>query len=293
MKNELVSIVIPCYNAENYLDKCLTALLNQTYSNLEVIIINDGSTDSSEKIINSYIKKFEKKRMKLILINQENGGQASAVNNGLKYVTGDYLMWQDADDWYELDAVENLHNYLKDNNLNLVRGESVNRLDDNNNTIISYGRSESPLDYNIFDKYIFETDSYCFPGIWMVNMKFFDSRIKNRSIYTSRSGQNWQLILPISYNEKCGYLNKIVYNYRIVNNSHYHSVKKISKLLKRCNEHKEILYNVLDSIDIISNNEMKKYKIKIKLKYLKKKIKIILIYIKQFLKRRQNDKKYN
>ena len=83
MKNGLVSIIIPCYNASKYLNKCLDSLLNQTYKNIEVIIVNDGSTDESKLIIESYIDKFSKKKKKLIIINQDNAGHAVAVNNAL------------------------------------------------------------------------------------------------------------------------------------------------------------------------------------------------------------------
>lgn len=85
-----VSVIIPCYNAEKYLSDCLDALLKQTYKNVEVIIVNDGSTDNSESIIDSYISQYDKRGKKLIKINQKNQGQAAAVNNALKYVTGDY-----------------------------------------------------------------------------------------------------------------------------------------------------------------------------------------------------------
>ena len=69
MGKKLVSILIPCYNAEKYLDDCLNAILNQSYDNIELIIVNDGSTDNSEKIIDSYYKKFNNFSKKLIKIN--------------------------------------------------------------------------------------------------------------------------------------------------------------------------------------------------------------------------------
>ena len=276
MKNGLVSIIIPCYNASKYLNKCLDSLLNQTYKNIEVIIVNDGSTDESKLIIESYIDKFSKKKKKLIIINQENAGQAVAVNNALKKVSGEYFMWQDADDWYELDAVENLVNFLKKENLNVARGEAFYRNDTDINTVFYHAKSITPNDYNVFDKYLYEYDCYNFSGIFICKMSHFDSCIKNREIYTSRAGQNWQLILPITYREKCGYLDKVVYNYRIVESSHSHSVKKMKDLLKRCDMHKDIIFNVLDSINRLDTTSKKKYKNKLRIKYCKKKIGIIV-----------------
>ena len=278
MEKKLVSVIIPCYNAEKYLEKCLESLLSQTYRRIELIIVNDGSTDGTEKIIDEYSSLFLKNKMYLKKINQKNQGQASAVNNALKYVNGEFLVWQDSDDWYETDAIENLVNYIVTNNCNVVRGEAVFRNEDALSIIVRHAKSNSPNDGNLFDKYFFETDSYCFPGIFMVRVSHFDKCIKNRSIYTSRAGQNWQLILPITYKENCGYLDKVVYNYRICSNSHSHSVKSLKDLLKRCDNHEDILLHILKDLDM-SKMEKIKYLLRLKLKYVKLKMKIFLSHV--------------
>lgn len=90
------SIIIPVYNTENYIRKCLDSVKNQTYDNYEVIIVNDGSTDDSLKIIKEYTKD---KRFKVY--SKKNGGLSSARNYGLKYVTGDYITFLDSDDFWE------------------------------------------------------------------------------------------------------------------------------------------------------------------------------------------------
>lgn len=288
MQKGLVSIIIPCYNGERYIKRCLNALLDQTYKNLEVIVINDGSTDNTFKILNEYIDIFKDNKIIFKIINQENMGQAGAVNNALKQVNGEFLVWQDCDDYYENDAIESLKKYLEQNtDMDFVRGESVSRDNEKLNTILSKGQSKYPNATKIFDFYVFETDSYMYPGIFMVRMDFFDECIKNREIYTSRAGQNWQLILPLAYYGNCGYLNKVVYNYIIINKSHSHSVKKMKDLLKRCDDHKDILFHVLDSLDM-PKKELKEYKKKIRIKYLKRKLRIILSKTKRFLLRSIN-----
>ena len=95
MKRIKVSIIVPIYNVENYLDKCLDSLVKQTLENIEIILINDGSTDNSEKIISKYMKSYGDK---IVLINQKNGGQASARNAGIKIARGEFLMFVDSDD---------------------------------------------------------------------------------------------------------------------------------------------------------------------------------------------------
>ena len=94
-----VSVIIPVYNAEKYLGRCLAAVLGQTYSDLEIILINDGSTDSSGDIIRS----FDDER--IVVIGKENEGVSAARNDGLKRITGSRVVFVDADDYPEPDAI--------------------------------------------------------------------------------------------------------------------------------------------------------------------------------------------
>ncbi len=97
-----VTVIIPAYNVENYIKQCLDSIINQTYKNIDIIIINDGSTDNTLKIINQYAKKY--KFIKLIDI--ENNGQGYARNLALKQATGEYIMFVDSDDYLELNTIE-------------------------------------------------------------------------------------------------------------------------------------------------------------------------------------------
>ena len=97
-----VSVVIPVYNVEKYLRRCLDSLVNQTYKNLEFICVNDGSTDNSLEIL----KEYAAKDSRFIIINQKNQGVALARNNGLNVASGDYLSFVDPDDWVGLNYYE-------------------------------------------------------------------------------------------------------------------------------------------------------------------------------------------
>jgi len=99
---KLVSVVVPNYDCEEFLPKCLDSIVNQTYSNLEIIICDNGSSDSSVEIINSYAAKDS--RIK-VLINEENQGLINCYNRMFFAATGDYVMIQDADDWADLNRV--------------------------------------------------------------------------------------------------------------------------------------------------------------------------------------------
>ena len=90
-----ISIIVPIYNAEIYLEKCLNSLVNQTYNNIEIILVNDGSKDNSGKICDQYGKNFAN----IIVLHKKNGGSASARNLGLSVAQGDYIAFVDADDY--------------------------------------------------------------------------------------------------------------------------------------------------------------------------------------------------
>lgn len=111
-----VSVIMPTYNSEKTIKKSIESVLNQTYRNLEIIIINDGSTDSTEKII----KEYSKIDSRIIYIYQENGGVSSARNTGLNRTTGEYIAFIDADDLYDENMVEILVNYAKDYDSDIV-----------------------------------------------------------------------------------------------------------------------------------------------------------------------------
>ncbi len=110
-----VSIIVPIYNAYLYLSKCLETLVTQTYKNIEIILINDGSTDNSEEIVNLYLRKFDN----IIYIKDTNHGQGHARNVGLEKATGDLITFVDSDDYVNVTMVEKLVNALGDSDISV------------------------------------------------------------------------------------------------------------------------------------------------------------------------------
>lgn len=114
--NAKVSIIMPVYNADKFLDRSVCALLNQTYQNIEILCINDGSKDNSLEILNKYAQTDNRVKV----FNQENKGPAIARNVGLDNSTGKYIMFCDADDWYEPDMVEQMVYTIEKQNVDFV-----------------------------------------------------------------------------------------------------------------------------------------------------------------------------
>ena len=115
MNKPLVSIITPCFNGESCLDRYFKSILDQTYANLELIFVNDGSTDKTEEIALSYKSKLEEKGIQYTYIYQDNAGQAAALNKGLKIFKGDYLTWPDSDDVMTPDSIEKKVKFLTEN----------------------------------------------------------------------------------------------------------------------------------------------------------------------------------
>lgn len=116
IKNKKISIIIPAYNIEEYIGECLDSLINQTYKNIEIIVVNDGSKDNTSNIINEYAKKDNRVKV----INQQNQGVSETRNNALRNIEADYVMFVDGDDWIELDACEFVINEIKKENPDIL-----------------------------------------------------------------------------------------------------------------------------------------------------------------------------
>lgn len=113
-----VSIIVPVYNVEKYLRKCLDSLINQTLKDIEIICVNDGSKDNSPKILEEYAKKDNR----IIVINQENAGLSVARNSGIYIAKGEYIGFVDSDDWVDLDFFEKLYYSATSNDTDIAVG---------------------------------------------------------------------------------------------------------------------------------------------------------------------------
>ena len=121
-----VSVIIPIFNVEKYLKKCLDSVINQTFKDIEIICVNDGSTDNSLKILEEYSKLDNR----IKIINKSNGGSSSARNAGLTIANAEYCYFIDSDDWLELNTLEKLYNIMISNDVDSVIHGANNILGD-------------------------------------------------------------------------------------------------------------------------------------------------------------------
>lgn len=284
-----VSVIAPCFNGENYVSLFLESILEQSYNNIELIFINDGSTDNTENIVLSYEQKFINRGYDFKYFYQNNAGQAAALNKGLKFFTGKFLTWPDSDDRLHPKSVEKRVRFLQKNTqYGFVRSTAYIFDESDLGQPIGMIRGD-PLTAkkeNIFEDLITES-TYCTPGCYLVRSKAFLSVNPKKEIYLSRGGQNWQMLLPISYYYKCGFIDEPLFYYTFRKESHSHNLKGIKEKLDRCDIHKDILVNVLKSMNIEDRDY---YLDLIEEKYIRKNFRFQLIVKKKALLRSSTKK---
>ena len=250
---KLVTLISPCYNGEGYLQEFLNSVLAQNYPNIELIFINDGSTDATEKIILENEKKFKEKGYKLIYLMQKNKGQAAAINYGIQYMSGDYVMWPDSDDILFPDNIFKKVEYLE-NHLDCgfvqsagikIQGQDISK------HIGSFTHYQCTKDRFFYDLIHEKKFIYC-PASYLVKREAFDKAISSHEIYESRVGQNWQLLLPLGYYFKCGYISEPLFYYVVHDDSHSHLKRSIDDKIKRLQDIYMVKIKTLESIKDMS-----------------------------------------
>lgn len=211
MMEPLVSIITPCYNGENYLDRYFQAILAQTYENLELIFINDGSTDRTDELVEKYRPQLEQRGILFTYLTQEkNQGQAAGLNRGLKLFTGEYLTWLDADDEITPDCIEKKVQYLQEHpEFQMVRSDGI-YFNEDSKTKKSIATEQDKHPQNIFEQLLL-VQTYGCCGCYMITKALLLKCYPDRDIFESRVGQNWQLLVPAASYSVCGYIDEPLY----------------------------------------------------------------------------------
>ena len=214
MNNTLISVIVPVYNVERYLPRCIESILKQTYTNFELILVDDGTPDRSGIICDRYAEKDSRIRV----IHKENGGVSTARNAGIDVAKGEWITFVDSDDWVSEKYLELLAECLDQNDYDLIVGAKENR----GVHIISQGTDPKTIqtlqDNDIDDLKVFNTGD--FMGPWM---KLFSAEIirKNNIKFIQGIAMAEDAIFVAEYLKFCKKIHligEVIYRYNILNN---------------------------------------------------------------------------
>lgn len=251
--SKLVSVVIPTFNCATYLAECIRSVLNQTYKNIEIIVVDDGSTDNTQEIIECF-------HGQIIYLYKRNGGVSSARNAGILKASGDYLALIDADDLWVPEKIAEQVEYLeRRQNLAMVVTD-VQYIDENGSPLeLFQRRSIIPYDGLVLE-YIFQRP-FLFPSSLLIrkevinNVGFFDERLK--------TAEDIDVFLRIANNYGIGLIEKPLLKYRKLNNSLSTGLDGYKNILfvltKFINEHPEFEQNHRQSVKIAFSNTYEDY----------------------------------
>lgn len=279
--DNLVSVIVPVYNVEMYLEECIKSIINQTYKDIEIILINDGSSDDSYKICEKYAKKDKR----IILISGDNNGVSQARNKGIDISKGKFISFVDSDDYIEPNMIESLVKNIEEHECDIaicgykmIFNDGSSKLSDNEQNIYIQFTSEEVL------KIIFKTNQ--------INGFLWNKMFKREVIGNIRLDKNLDICEDLYFvsqllKQKLSiyYSSNFLYNYRNVNNSATMSIEKIftkSGELKYDLVYKQIIQEFKE------NNELVRL---IKLRSIKTLMEAYYLTLKKGYKNREVDKR--
>ncbi len=190
-----ISVIIPVYNVELYLRQCLDSVINQTYHNLEIIVIDDGSPDNCGKICDEYAKKDSR----IVVIHKENEGVSAARNDGLEIVTGDWITFVDSDDWIEPDYCENFIQFASNHQADMIFFGGI---------INEHGGDESVIRRSVQSEFFYTKEEN--PEKWeILQAKVLPCKISDDHLSNQRS---WGVVCNVFHNTRFWGKNKIKFD---------------------------------------------------------------------------------
>lgn len=234
--NPKISVIIPVYNVEKYLNRCLDSVIKQSYQNLEIILVDDGSTDNSSKICDEYAQKDKR----IVVLHKENGGLSDARNKGLDICTGNYISFIDSDDWLENGFYEYVYQNLENNDLLIFNYYLSN---DKKKKLIKYRDIDLNLKKEecISELIKANIQSYAWNKVYKINL-FANIRFPKGKNYEDQAIMH----LIIDKCQKIKYCNKAFYNY-------YQNPKSITHTINYKN-YKDFFY-----VNILRGRYLRKY----------------------------------
>ena len=263
-----ISIIMPIFNSENFIEECLSSLINQIFKNFELICVNDGSTDNTLKIL----KKFEEKDERIHIITQENLGAGNARNVGMKASKGEYIIFLDSDDIFNETMLEELYAKIKGNNLEIVICNSQNFYIYNNKTIFykknySFSKKQLMIINKKFSSLNIK-ENFFNTFIWWPWDKIFKKKyIENLGIEFQNLKSTNDLFFICSAvisSNKISFLDKVFINHRVgikssIENSRekswdnfYYALRELKKFIKKKGLYKKFKQDFINYVALFS-----------------------------------------
>ena len=235
--NHLFSIIVPIYQAEQYVKRCVDCIERQTYSNYELVLINDGSTDRSYEICLEYAKKNNK----IKVLTHSNRGQAFSRNKGIESCTGDYVLFLDVDDWLADDALETINSLLEDESLELILYKYAMVYENGKIMRVPMTFPDRSISGEEALKYLFRQKIRSYVSLAVKKTVLNDIRFPEGRIYED-TGTVYRII---GLSKCVGFIDKVLYFYYQRNNStiHSYSTKAALDMLKNVDEQEIFVMN--------------------------------------------------
>lgn len=207
----MISVIVPVYKVEEYLDECIESIVNQTYQDLEIILVDDGSPDNCPQMCDAW----EKKDKRIKVIHQKNGGVSAARNAALDIACGEYIYFVDSDDFIETTALEYLHKLIIEYNVPMVIG-GYRRVSENG----EYDRevlADDDIEVNVLDEYKTWEKAAFDMGFIMVYTKLYKAELWTNCRFPAGKihEDNGVMLQILPQCHRVVYSNKLIYNYRI------------------------------------------------------------------------------
>lgn len=282
----LVSIVTPVYNGEQYLSQMLDSVLHQTYPDIEMILVDDGSTDGTVRMAQSYCEKFAAKGYGYRVVRAEHRNASAALNGGLVYVTGEYLIWPDSDDYLEPESVRRRVEFLQEHpQYACVR--SLSYYFDAKTGDRSEKADEQRGDLKKQDLFwdVLELKTFVCCGCYMLRTKDFFAVYPMRRIPEYEVGQNFQMLLPFLYRHACPTIEEELYGVAVREGSHSRRTLTQAQEEKKYRDYEKLVDEIAENCGITDRESRERIlcwkarrRYRIALKYGRKKAAIRALY---------------
>ena len=259
----LISVITPCHNSARFVDRLLDSVLKQDYPAVEMIAVDDESTDDTASVIDSYADKFKERGYTLKCLRQPHAGQSGAINNALKMVRGEFLVWPDSDDYYsESTSLSKLVAALNDAPEDVGMSRCLPEYVDESLHPLKPGNGV-PRHFNTEKDRLFHDSIWGKNGFWylsggyMARMSHFDRCVEGREIpHAENAGQSWQLLLPLLHRYRCVTVKEKLHTVVVRGDSHSRNFSRsYAQMMSKHRDFEKVFIQTIENIRDMEDDE--------------------------------------